>query len=331
MQGEFELHPAQASTTAPLVDGVYFELVAITAFFTLLIAFLLMYFAIKYRRRSEAERPRPVEGSLRLELFWTFVPLAIVLYIFYRSASVYFTMITPPRDALEIYVVGRQWMWTLQHPGGQREINYLHVPAGRPVKLTMTSQDVIHNFFVPAFRIKQDVLPGRYTTMWFQATTPGKYHLFCSEYCGTNHSTMVGTVEVMEPAEFQRWLGGQVDGAPASAGRKLFQRFQCVTCHSGDARARAPLLEGVYGKELPLDDGTTVRADEEYLRESIVNPRARVRAGYKPIMPPYNRATEEQLVQLVAFLKTLGPGQTPPRVEKSGPPTDYILPETGKK
>lgn len=331
MEGEFELHPKQASTVAPLVDGVYFELVAITVFFTLLIAILLMYFAIKHRRRSEDEQPRPVAGSLRLEIVWTVVPLLIAMYIFFRSAGVFMTMVTPPQDALEINVVGKQWMWTIHHTTGQKEINYLHVPAGRPVRLTMTSQDVIHNFFVPAFRVKQDVLPGRYTTLWFQATMPGKYRLFCSEYCGTNHSSMIGWVEVMEPAAFQAWLEGPADGSLASEGRKLFLKLQCQTCHSGDARARAPLLESIYGKQVPLDDGTNVKADEEYLRESIVNPRAKVVAGYKPIMPPYSRLGEEDLLRLVAYLKSLGPGQTPPRVERGEPPAEYVPDEPSKK
>jgi cytochrome c oxidase subunit II len=331
MEGEFELHPKAASTGAPLVDGLYFELVGITAFFTVLIAVLLLYLGIKYRRRSEDERPRPVAGSLRLELFWSAVPLVIVMYIFFRSASIFLTMVTPPDDALEIQVLGKQWMWELRHAQGQKEINYLHVPAGRPVKLTMTSQDVIHSFFVPAFRIKQDVVPGRWTTLWFEATTPGKYRLFCTEYCGTNHSTMIGTVEVMEPQAYQAWLEGQVDGALAAEGRKLFLKLQCQTCHSGDARAKAPLLEGVFGKQVPLDDGTTARADADYLEESIVNPRAKVVAGFKPIMPPYNKLAKDDLIALVAYLKSLGPGQTPPRVEKTAPPTEYVYPEVGKK
>jgi cytochrome c oxidase subunit 2 len=331
MEGEFELHPKAASTGAPLVDGLYFELVTIALFFTVLIAGLLLYLGVKYRRRSEDERPKPVAGSIRLELFWSAVPFVIVMYVFFRSASVYFTMVTPPDDALEIQVIGRQWRWQLLHPTGHKEDNYLHVPVGRPIKLTMTSQDVIHSFFVPAFRIKQDVVPGRWTTLWFEATTPGKYHLFCTEYCGTNHSAMIGTVEVMEAQAYQAWLEGPADGSLAAEGGRLFLKFHCQTCHSGDARAQAPLLEGVYGKQVPLDDGTTVRADADYLEESIVNPRAKVVAGFKPIMPPYNKVNKDELIALVAYLKALGPGQTRPRVEKSGPTTEYTAPEAGKK
>jgi cytochrome c oxidase subunit 2 len=324
MESEFELFPKQASTFAPMVDGVFWELMAITAFFTVLIAGLLLRFAIKYRRRSE-EPPKPIEGSLRLELFWTIVPLVIVLYVFYRSTSVFFTMITPPADTMEVYVVAQQWMWKIQHVGGQREINTLHVPVGRAVKLTMTSQDVIHSFFVPAFRIKQDVLPGRYTTLWFEPTRVGRYHLFCTEYCGTGHSTMIGTVEVMEPRRYQEWLQGQADGSLAAEGRKLFQRLQCVACHSADAKVRGPLLEERYGKEAPLEDGRKALADDDYLRESILNPRAKVVAGFRPVMPPFaGQVSEDEVVQLIAFLKTLGRGQTPQRVESAEPPTAEV-------
>jgi cytochrome c oxidase subunit 2 len=232
-------------------------------------------------------------------------------------------MITPPPDTLEVNVIGRQWMWHLQHSGGQREINTLHVPVGRPVKLTMTSADVIHDFAVPAFRVRQDVLPGRYTTLWFEATQTGTFHLFCAEYCGTNHSAMIGTVVVMEPRDFQRWLSANADGSPADAGRKLFQRLHCVTCHSGESRAKAPLLEGIHGKEIPLEGGGTATADDDYLRESILDPRKKVHDGFRPIMPPYaGQVTEEEMADLLAFLRTLGPGQTPPRVEKSEPKTD---------
>ncbi|MCI0684615.1 MAG: cytochrome c oxidase subunit II [Gemmataceae bacterium] len=330
MEADFELFPAQASTIAPLVDGVFWELTAVTAFFTVLIAVMIMVFAIKYRRRSQ-ELPRRIEGSLRLELFWTIVPLVIVMYLFYHSTSVYFTMITPPADAMDVYVVGRQWMWAMQHTGGQREINTLHVPVGRPVKLTMTSQDVIHSFFVPAFRIKQDVLPGRYTTLWFQATRTGKFHLFCTEYCGTNHSTMRGTVHVMEPRDFELWQESQADGSLAAEGRKLFLKLQCVVCHSADARARGPVLEELYRKDVPLEAGLRATADDNYLRESILNPRAKIVAGYQPIMPPYEgEVTEEQVIQLVAYLKTLGRGQTPLRVEATQPPAAYRAPEPPK-
>jgi cytochrome c oxidase subunit II len=327
MEPEFKLMPEQASTIAPLVDGVFWELNIVTIFFTVLIAGLLFYFGIRYRRRSDAI-PQPVAGSLRLELFWTGVPFLIVMYLFWRSTSVYFTMITPPANTMEIFVVGRQWMWTLQHAGGQREINALHVPANQPVKLTMTSQDVIHSFFVPDFRIKQDVLPGRYTSLWFNATRTGTYHLFCVEYCGTNHSTMIGKVHVLEPKAYQDWLQAQADNSLASAGRKLFLKLQCVVCHSADSKARAPVLEDIYRKEVPLDTGARVLADDEYLRESILNPRSKVVAGYRPIMPPYEGQIDEtEMIELLAFLKTLERGQTPRRVESAEPPAVYRAPE----
>jgi cytochrome c oxidase subunit 2 len=218
---------------------------------------------------------------------------------------------------MEIYVVGKQWMWKLQHQGGQREINQLHVPVGRPVKLILTSEDVIHSFFLPAFRLKQDALPGRYVTAWFEATRPGRYDLFCAEYCGTDHSGMIGSVVVQEPAEFEAWLGSNAEGSLALEGRKLFLKLQCLSCHSSDARARAPVLESVYGQAVPLEGGGTVPADEGYLRESIRNPRAKVVQGWQPIMPPYGpeQVDELGLIQLVAYIKGLRPGMTPSRTE----------------
>jgi cytochrome c oxidase subunit 2 len=214
----------------------------------------------------------------------------------------------------------------MQHLDGQREINELHVPVGRPVKLTMISQDVIHSFFVPAFRVHMDVLPGRYTTLWFQPTKPGRYHLFCSQYCGTNHAKMIGEIVVLSSDEYQSWLNQGVDGGMAQAGRKLFQKLQCVTCHSADAKARAPVLEALYLSEVHLDSGKIVRADETYLRESILYPDAKIVAGYKPIMPSYkDQVDEEEILQLIAFIKALRPGQTPPRTESADPPLNPVL------
>jgi cytochrome c oxidase subunit II len=321
MFNELPLFPEQASTLAPKVDHLFFFLCAVSGFFTLLIAVLIIYFAVKYRRRSEAERPPTVEGSLKLEIFWTVVPFLITLVMFVWGARLYVEQSRPPDNALQVYVIGKQWMWKTQHLGGQREINGLTVPVGRPVKLTMTSQDVIHDFSVPAFRVKQDVLPGRYVTLWFQATKTGKFHLFCAEYCGTNHSRMVGWVTVLEPRQFEAWLRGRADGSPASEGLKLFKKLQCVACHSNDAQARAPVLEGLYGKTVTLDDGRTVVADDEYLRESILNPSAKVVAGFRPIMPTFQgQVTEEQVLQLIAYIRSLGPGQSLPRNEETPPP-----------
>jgi len=210
----------------------------------------------------------------------------------------------PAAGALEINVTGKQWMWKVQHPGGQREIDELHVPAWRPVKLVMTSQDVIHDFSIPAFRVKQDVLPGSYVTQWFTATKPGEYHLFCAEYCGTMHSGMVGRVVVMPPAEYDAWLAGVTpDEPPAASGARLFASLGCAQCHGQNA----PTLAGLYGRPVTLADGKTVIADEEYLRESIENPPARIVAGFEPRMPSFRgQLTDEQLGQLVAYIKSLG-------------------------
>jgi cytochrome c oxidase subunit 2 len=307
MLSNLPLLPQQASTAAKEVDAFFYFLVGVSAFFALLIATLLIYFAIKYRRRSESERPHAIEGALQLELLWTLIPFGLTMVMFVWSAAIYVKLQRPPDDAIEVFVVGKQWMWKLQHIEGQREINELHVPVGRPVKLTMTSEDVIHSFYVPAFRIKQDVLPGRYTTTWFQATKPGTYHLFCTEYCGTQHSGMIGSVIVMEPAEFATWLGGGVKLSLASAGETLFQQLGCSTCHLDQGTGRGPVLTGLLGKQVQLSNGTTLVADETYVRESILNPQAKIVAGYQPIMPTFKGlVSEEQLLQLIAYIKAKG-------------------------
>jgi cytochrome c oxidase subunit 2 len=230
------------------------------------------------------------------------------MVIFAWGAFIYFEERTPPQGATEVYVVAKQWMWKLQHEEGQREINELHVPVGRDVKMIMTSQDVIHSFYVPAFRIKQDVLPGRYTTAWFRATKPGVYHLFCAQYCGTMHSGMIGQVVVMEPAQYQTWLsGGGTSGSLAANGENLFQQLGCPTCHRSDSQGRGPALTGLYGKPVELEDGSTIVADENYIRESILSPNAKMVRGYKPIMPVFQGLVgEEQLNALVAYVKSLG-------------------------
>ena len=315
------MFPEQASTHAEHVDTLFFFLLGVSGFFSVLIAVSLIYFAVKYRRRSPTDAPKPVHSSLALELTWSLIPLAITLFTFVWGAQVYFRSARPPEDVMEIYVVAKQWMWKAQHVGGQREINQIHVPAGKPVKLTMISQDVIHSFFVPAFRIHQDVLPNRYTSVWFEATKPGTYHLFCSQYCGTNHAKMIGEVIVMPPEEFALWLKQGADGSMASEGRKLFLKLQCVTCHGADAGGRGPLLEGLHGKEVTLRDGRRVRADDAYLRESIANPDAKIVLGFQPTMPSYaGQVDEEEMLQLLAFIKGLEPGQTPRRTENAEPP-----------
>src|SRR5207248_8526875 len=233
--------------------------------------------------------------------------LFIFAFIFVWGAVIYFKERTPPRGATEIYVVAKQWMWKLQHEEGQREINELHVPVGRDVKMILTSQDVIHSFYVPAFRIKQDVLPGRYTTTWFHPTRAGTYHLFCAEYCGTQHSGMIGQVVVLEPAQYQSWLsGGGAAGSMASNGQHMFLQRGCSTCHRSDMQGRGPNLVGLFGRQVQLEDGRTVIADENYIRESILNPAAKVVSGFKPIMPVFQgMVSEEQLNVLVAYVKSL--------------------------
>jgi cytochrome c oxidase subunit II len=303
----FPLIPEQASSIASDVDLLYLYLIAISGFFIVLIFGLIFIFALKYRRRSEEEVPRPNYGSLRLEILWSVIPLLIAITFFVWGARVFFTISRPPDDAMDIYVVARQWMWKFQHPEGNREINELHVPLGRPVRLTMTSEDVIHSFYVPAFRVKQDVLPGRYTTVWFEATQPGRYHLFCAEYCGAQHAGMRGSVVVLEPGAYEAWLtGGAMEGTMAERGERLFNQLGCVTCHVHDGSGRGPSLVGLFNQPVVLTTGETVIADETYLRESILQPNARTVMGYPPIMPTYQgQVSEEGLLQLIAYIRSL--------------------------
>jgi cytochrome c oxidase subunit 2 len=301
------LLPEQASTVAGQVDALFLFLVAVTVFFTGVIFLLVTVFALKYRRRSADERPKAIHGSLVLEALWTVIPLGIAMVIFVWGAYLYFVISRPPAAAMEVYVVGKQWMWKLQHPTGQREINELHVPVNRPVRLTMTSEDVIHSFYVPAFRIKADVVPGRYTSAWFEATKTGEYHLFCAEYCGTSHAVMGGRIVVMEPVEYERWLTGGVstESLPA-AGEALFVRLACATCHKADGTGRGPSLVGQFGRPAKLASGETVAVDESYVRESILTPQAKLLAGFPPIMPTFKGlVTEDQLLQLIAYIKSL--------------------------
>jgi cytochrome c oxidase subunit II len=323
MQVSVPFSPDQASSYSGRVDSLFAFLCALTILFGTLITLVIIYFAIKYRRRKEDEIPRALEGSMKLELVWTVIPFLISMGLFVWGASIYYTMYHSPKEALEIYGVGKQWMWKFQHLDGQREINELHVPVGRKVKVTLTTEDVIHSFFVPAFRIKLDVVPGKYSTIWFEATKPGRYHLFCSQYCGTSHSGMIGWVDVMEASEYQAWLaGGATEGSLASSGEKLFQQLACVTCHRSDGTGRGPVLEGVFGKEVQLQEGRKVIADESYVRESILNPRAKVVAGFQPIMPTFQgQVSEEQVLQLIAYIKSIGakPGGAAGTAQPSGP------------
>ena len=307
----FPFFPQAASEQAGQIDALYFFLLAVTGFFAVLVAVLVVVFAVKFRRKHGQEVGVAIHGSLALELLWTIIPLGITMVMFVWGAQVFFHMTRPPKGAMEIYIVGKQWMWKAQHMDGAREINELHVPIGVPVKLTMGSEDVIHSFFIPDFRVKADVIPGRYNTLWFTATKAGRYHLFCTQYCGTKHSAMIGWVTVMEPADYQAWLGGgPAGGSMAENGAKLFQDLACATCHLDNGQGRAPSLKGVYGSTVTLQNGQTVTADDAYVRESILNPQAKVVAGFQPIMPTFQGlVTEEQLLQLIAYVKSLGGNQ----------------------
>jgi cytochrome c oxidase subunit II len=324
MQSWFPFIPESASTYSGDVDALYFYISGVTVFFTLLISFVIIFFVIKYRRRNPFEIPRPIEGSMKLETLWSVIPLLIAMSIFFWGAKVYFNQYRPPKNAIEVYVVGKQWMWKFQHATGQREINELHIPVGRKIKLIMATEDVIHDVFVPAFRIKADVVPGRYTTEWFEATKPGRYHFFCAEYCGMNHSGMGGYVVVMEPTEFENWLSGNASQmSPAAAGQQMFESLGCASCHGANAEGgRGPALLGLYGSNVVLNNAQSVKADEAYVRESILNPQAKIVNGFGPIMPSFQgQLSEEQLLQLVAYVKSLSTPKTETQTAKPPPPT----------
>jgi len=303
----FPLFPKTASTMAGQIDAIYFFGLAISAIFSVLIAGLIFYLAVRYRRTSSNRVGQREKSPLWLEITWSVIPFGIMLVMFGWGAKVFFDTQRVPTNAVEYYATGKQWMWKFQHPEGNREINNLHVPVGQTIKLTMTSEDVIHSVYVPAFRIKKDVVPGRYTTLWFEATKPGRYNLFCAEYCGAEHSQMIGSVIVMEPRDYEEWLAHGEQGQTVQlAGEELFTAKACNTCHQENSSARAPILHGVFGTERPLLDGDTVVADETYLRESILDPREQVVAGYNPIMPTYQgQLSEQELLELVSYIKTL--------------------------
>jgi cytochrome c oxidase subunit 2 len=328
--------PEQASTFAPHVDALYAYLLIITIFFSTTITVLIIFFAIKYRRRHADEVPRPRHGSMVLEVGWTVAPLLIAMTIFVWGASTYFKAYRAPHQAMEVYVVGKQWMWKFQHQTGQREINELHVPVGARVKLTMTTEDVIHSLYFPAFRIKQDVVPGRYTQLWFEATKTGTFYIFCAEYCGTNHSGMGGHVYVMDQAAYQQWLAGGAGAESASAqGQKIFQERGCASCHqteSGGQTGRGPTLYGLFGHQQAIDKDGLVTVDEAYIRESIRNPQAKIALGFQPIMPVFPEAqlSEEQILQLIAYIRSLKPAESTEGTSSGstvGPTTGGTTPE----
>ena len=340
MIGKFAFWPDFASSFAWKVDALYIFILLVTILVSLGVYAAIVAFVIKYKRRSEDEIPEQIEGNLPLEILWSVIPLGLVLVMFGWGAALFFELTTPPAEALNFSVVGKQWMWKVQHPSGKREINELHVPLGQPVKLTMTSEDVIHSFFIPAFRTKIDAVPGRYSISWFEPTQIGEYHIFCTQYCGTEHSMMIGRVVVMDLPQYEQWLknGGassvNTGETPEVAGARLFQEQRCVTCHQTNG-IMAPVLNGVFGHEVKLQGGQTVVMDEAYIRESILNPTAKVVAGYQPNMPTFQgQVTEDAIMQLIAYIKSLGgaPGEKTaavnPAEEKPAAPTPTVGNET---
>ena len=303
----FPFLPTAASTGAARVDALYLALTGLSLLVLGVVFLPMVYFLFKYRRGHPADRRAMHLPTLKIEITWTVIPFLISIGLFAWGAQAYLRMEIPPSDTLEINVIAKQWMWKIQHQEGNREINELHIPVGRPVKLTLASEDVIHSFYVPAFRIKQDVVPGRFTTEWFQPSRVGDYHLFCAEFCGTDHSRMIGTIHVMPRPQYAQWLrSGSVGGTLAQAGEKLARELGCTGCHAGNGTVRAPRLEGLYGKPVPLQDRTVVVADDKYLRDSILLPALQVVAGYEPVMPTFQgHIGEEELVKLIAYIKSL--------------------------
>ncbi len=307
--GQSPLFPDRATEIAREIDAIYFFGLGVATVFSLLIALLIVFFAVRYRRRSPDEVGQREQAPAWLEIVWSVVPLGILMFMFVWGTEVYFDARRAPANAVEYYATGKQWMWKFQHPQGNREINDLHVPVGVPIKLIMTSEDVIHSFWVPEFRVKMDVLPGRYTDLWFEVDKVGVYRLFCNEYCGVEHSLMMGRVIAMEPADYEEWLaGGQPQTTLTKTGAQLFEEKTCNTCHQATSGALGPTLDGIFGTERTFDDGTTAIADENYLRESMLEPRAQLVQGYQALMPTFQgQVDEEELVLLIQYIKSLSP------------------------
>jgi cytochrome c oxidase subunit 2 len=323
MISDFPLWPEQASTVARQVDALYIFLTVVTGSVSILIFLMIFILAIKYRRTPQNELAQEQEPPKLLEAGWIIVPFIIFMGIFVWGAWLYFQLARVPDNALDIYATGKQWMWKFQHPSGQREIDMLHVPVGRPIRITMASEDVIHSLFFPAFRTKVDVLPNRYRTLWFQATRTGRFHIFCAEYCGTQHSGMIGWVDVMEPTDYEKWLAGGSEGSLASQGENLFQKYACNTCHTNDATGRGPVLIGLYGRDVTLSDNSVLTADDNYIRESILNPQAKIVKGFTGIMPTFQgQVNEDDLLKLLAYIKSLS-------VAPSGAPAPPPAPGAG--
>ncbi|RYG31230.1 cytochrome c oxidase subunit II [bacterium] len=323
MFSSFPFSPPSASNFASEYDTLFWVITALTVVFTVIVAGLVLLFAIRYRRGTTADRSRPVYENLWFEVSSMTVPTILGLMIFVWGTRLFVNMRTPPPDATELFVIGKQWMWHIQHPDGTRENNTLHVPLGKPVKLTMISQDVIHAFYIPAMRVQYMVVPGRYTQMWFTPTQKGEFHLFCNMYCGTQHSEMGGRVVVMEPRAYAEWLAKNGETTPplsvAQAGERLFNKVGCANCHVGQDNLRGPTLNGIYNTARRMEDGSTMRADETYLRESILRPSNHITQGYENSMLPYEgQLTEDQVVQLIAYIR--GAGSNP-----ISPSSDYSL------
>lgn len=312
---QIRLLPETASTGAENLNSLFYFWLAVCGSVASVIFFLLVYFSVRFRRREGNLVAKGYKMPEWVVIIWTVVPFLIFMVMFYWGASLYFNIYRPPEKALEINVIAKQWMWKFQHKGGQREINELHIPVNQPIQITLASQDVIHSFFVPAFRLHFDVVPGRFRTTWFQPTKIGEFQLECSQYCGTNHSRMIGKIIVMSQADFDSWLKLGADNSIASQGQKLFRQTGCNACHTGDSSARAPMLENIYGKMVNLENGETINVDDNYIRESILDPQAKIVSGFKPIMPTFQgQFDEEQLLELVAYIKSLSAGreQIPP-------------------
>jgi cytochrome c oxidase subunit 2 len=308
---DLPLLPIAASKQAVQIDALWWFINAVAIIMTVLIFLCIVLFAWKYRRRVNVE-PTQIEGSTKLELTWSIAPFLVMLIMFAWGAQLYFAAQNPPKDAMEVFVTGKQWMWKVQYPNGGSEINALHVPVNQPVKLTMASEDVIHSFSSPVFRVRHDVVPGHYNSIWFTATKPGRYHLFCTEYCGMEHSGMVGWVDVLNERDYANWQAGGGTGTAGSLveqGRSIFMQNGCSTCHLQDQQGRCPVLRGLYNKPVQLADGRTVMADDAYIRESILEPNAKIAAGFQPnIMPVYKgQLTEANVIQLIAYIRSLSP------------------------
>ncbi len=328
---DFPLFPVAASEQAAGIDQLYWFITIVSILMTLVIFLALGVFAWKFHSKRNPH-PTQIEGSTKLELTWSILPFLVMLVMFGWGADIFYKAQNPPKDAMEIFVTGKQWMWKIQYPDGTREIDELHVPVGQPVKLTMASEDVIHSFSIPAFRVRHDVMPGHYNSLWFTATKPGRYHLFCTEYCGNQHAGMIGWVDVMEPREYANWAsGGGAQGSLAEQGQSLFQQNGCATCHLLDQQGRCPMLRGLYNKPVQLTDGRTVLADDAYLRESILDPNAKIVAGFEPnVMPNFKgQISEENVIQLIAFIKSLSP-TAPASQQGSQQPPIVIAPRAAK-